>query len=57
MLYKVKVNKYISILFTDTSGENVTESLIEEGLVEVKRAGLKASEWVNFFAFNFIDPQ
>ena len=25
----------------DTSAENVTESLISEGLVEVKRAGLK----------------
>lgn len=33
-------------LYTDTSGENVTESIVSEGLVEVRRMGLKPEEWV-----------
>jgi len=31
-------------LGTDTSAENVTESLIAAGLVEVRRGGIKATE-------------
>ncbi|XP_067951454.1 staphylococcal nuclease domain-containing protein 1-like [Watersipora subatra] len=31
-------------LGSDTSGENLTESLISEGLVEVRRAGIKATD-------------
>ena len=32
----------------DTSAENMTESLISDGLVELKRSGLKQSELVVF---------
>ena len=31
---------------TDTSAENVTETIVTEGLVEVRRGGLKPSEYV-----------
>lgn len=31
-------------LGNDTSGENLTESLISHGFVEVRRAGIKATE-------------
>jgi len=34
-------------VLTDTSAENVTESLVSEGLVEVRRGGLKPDEYVD----------
>ena len=33
-------------LCLDTTGENVTEVLVSEGLVEVRRGGIKPSEYV-----------
>lgn len=34
----------ISILNSDTTGENITEQLVAEGLVEVRRGGLRMDE-------------
>lgn len=32
------------IYVADTSGENITEALVSEGLVEVRRGGIRADE-------------
>ena len=37
---------YNYTLFLDTSGENITELLVAEGLVEVRKGGLKPDELV-----------
>jgi len=34
------------VFFLDTTGENITEQLIAEGLVEVRRGGLRTDEYV-----------
>lgn len=40
------VFKYQVVCVSDTSAENVTESIVAEGLVEVRRGGLKPNEYV-----------
>ena len=44
--YCNRVTKVTSCCVTDTSAENVTETIVTEGLVEVRRGGLKPSEYV-----------
>lgn len=47
-IYRAVTNFYLlylnNIACLDSSGENVTEALIMEGLVELRRSGIKANE-------------